>query len=283
MKINKLLIFQLLLFIAITVSCGPADKQAPRVSKDNLASTKVEGNDYHFIKNYSPLKPANLTPFTFIDLASKNYQRDSSLNVITMFNDFPADWIKESYIDSLILLLESKEKCSCFLNPYSSFLPVNEYAEIGGFAMKFVEAYKKGQKIDLGRYQCPKADQQKVQELQDWWIKRKLEFHVPCPSDRIATGKSLKQRQVNDSTEQLFLNDSLWFEIIGVNEYDQNTNISYLKLYRVNGLLEEEGSAIYFDHPIVDFSRHGEWKFYDCEGNPIQTKLYNEGQLVNTK
>lgn len=107
----------------------------------------------------------------------------------------------------------------------------------------------------------------------------KQEINDPCPPDWIATGKALKQTQINDTTEQILLNDSLWFEVVGVNKYNQYSNVSYLRMYRINGLLEEEGKAIYFDHPIADFIRHGEWKLYDCNGELLDVKMYDEGQL----
>lgn len=87
-----------------------------------------------------------------------------------------------------------------------------------------------------------------------------------CPPDWYAADKELTQKQLNDSTEQLFLNDTLWFEVIGKTPYnaEQETYTSYLKLYRTNGLLEAEGYAIYHEHPILDFTETGQWTYYDC-------------------
>ena len=104
-----------------------------------------------------------------------------------------------------------------------------------------------------------------------------------CPPDWIATGKQLKQTMINDTTEQAFLNDTLWLEVIGHSRYKENQYESYLKKYRTNGLLQEEGIALYFDHPIADYIEHGKWKYYDCKGNLVETKEFFEGKLANAK
>jgi hypothetical protein len=101
-----------------------------------------------------------------------------------------------------------------------------------------------------------------------------------CPPEWIVTGKKLKQVDVNDSTEQVFLNDTLWFELIGHSAYDKNRHKGYIKNYRTNGKLEEEGFAIYFDHPVVEYEAHGTWKFYDCNGQLHETKEFFESELV---
>lgn len=103
----------------------------------------------------------------------------------------------------------------------------------------------------------------------------------PCPPEWIATGKELKQVDINDTTEQMFLNDTLWFEVIGPSAYGTNRHKAYIKHYRTNGQLEEEGIAIYFDHPIADYEEHGRWKYYDCTGQLLETKEFFEGELVN--
>ena len=103
----------------------------------------------------------------------------------------------------------------------------------------------------------------------------------PCPPEWIATGKQLRQIKINDTTEQAFLNDTLWFEVMGHVRYKENQYMSYLKNYRTNGLLQEEGAALYFDHPIADYMQHGTWKYYDCKGTLVETKEFFEGELVH--
>lgn len=95
----------------------------------------------------------------------------------------------------------------------------------------------------------------------------------PClPPTWSATGKKLRQDRLNDSTEFLYLNDTLWFTIEREKQYDSTGFIAYLKFYGRTGLLEEEGYGIYWEHPIADFSEQGEWKRYDCNGELIGIK-----------
>jgi len=92
---------------------------------------------------------------------------------------------------------------------------------------------------------------------------------TPCSPEWVATGKSLTQIYINDSTEQMRLNDTLWFEAINKESFDSLSKC-YLKMYRTNGKLESEGYAIYNDHPIADFKKIGDWIYYDCNGDTIQ-------------
>lgn len=102
-----------------------------------------------------------------------------------------------------------------------------------------------------------------------------------CPPEWNTTGKQLKQVDINDTTELVFLNDTLWFEVIGPSTYGNNQSKAYIKNYRTNGQLEEEGIAIYSDHPIADYEEHGTWKYYDCNGQLRETREFFEGELVN--
>lgn len=88
----------------------------------------------------------------------------------------------------------------------------------------------------------------------------------------------MKQVKINDTIEQLFLNDTLWFEVIGPSPFGKDQHKAYIKNYRTNGLLEDEGLAIYLDHPLGDYMEHGKWKYYDCSGKLVETKESFEGE-----
>nr|WP_315152274.1 hypothetical protein [uncultured Flavobacterium sp.] len=108
------------------------------------------------------------SPLSFIrELKNKNL-----LNASTIKSDFPENWIKRQHLDSLISLVESKEKCNCYLNPLSSYIP-KDSAEVGGFAIEFVKAFKENRKVDLGLYYCPKVNQKEAEELKSWLKKHK--------------------------------------------------------------------------------------------------------------
>ncbi|WMJ71647.1 hypothetical protein RCC89_00450 [Cytophagaceae bacterium ABcell3] len=101
----------------------------------------------------------------------------------------------------------------------------------------------------------------------------------PCPPEWVATGKTLEQK-FNDSTEQLFLDGTLWFEIISPTEND-GVSFAYIKEYRTNKMLQAEGIAVYHEHPIVDYVRHDEWIIYDCFGEIEGIVTYNNGVEIS--
>ena len=104
------------------------------------------------------------SPLSFIrELKKKNL-----LNVSTIESDFTKSWIKSEHLDSLITLVESKEKCNCYLNPLSSYVP-KDSAEVGGFAIEFIKAFKENKKVNLGLYSCPKVNQKEVIKIKSWW------------------------------------------------------------------------------------------------------------------
>jgi hypothetical protein len=113
------------------------------------------------------------TPISFLKLVDKKKGKDSLINVVTMVDQFPIGWVKQYDIDTLVTLIKSTKKCCCFLNPLSSFLPRNQSAEIGGYAIIFINSFRQRTKIDLGLYSCPKTDKQSVEEITKWWTNYK--------------------------------------------------------------------------------------------------------------
>jgi hypothetical protein len=144
----KLMKIQLLLLICalLLISCRKTESN----NNDDISQK--------YAREYSP--------FSFIsELKKKN-----SINVSTIENDFSKNWIKKQHLDSLISLIESKEKCNCYVNPLSSYIP-NDSAEVGGFAIEFVKAFKENRNVDLGLYSCPKVNLKEAKELKNWWKK----------------------------------------------------------------------------------------------------------------
>lgn len=124
---------------------------------------------------YSYDKPENYTPISFIESISKplRTEKDTLRIGMTMTDEFPIDWIKEKHIEYLISILDSKETCDCFINPLSSYLPLDDSAEKGGYASLFIKAYKEKEKIELGLYSCPKVNEKLNGELKKWWNEKK--------------------------------------------------------------------------------------------------------------
>jgi hypothetical protein len=126
-------------------------------------STSVDTSALHG----SWLTPESMTPLQFLATIK---QKDSSvpLGVLTMLDSFPEDWAKKKDIDTLIKLVNSREKCYCFLNPLSSHIP-NDSADLGGYAIQLIESYKGKKKLSFGLYACPKTNKIQADKLVSWW------------------------------------------------------------------------------------------------------------------
>lgn len=117
--------------------------------------------------------PKELTPLSLLKAVVREYHKDSLINVITMVDEFPVDWVNVSDVDTLVSLITSTQKCCCLLNPFSSYIPTNKHAEIGGYAIIFINSFRQKSKINLGLYLCPYTDQDSVAEIKKWWTEYK--------------------------------------------------------------------------------------------------------------
>ncbi len=118
------------------------------------------------------LKKMNVLSFldkiTIIKVDSKD------LNLTTIEDDgTPNDWIKPKDVDTLIALIKSNRQCKCVVDPLSSYLPTNDYAELGGYAILFLKQYKDKKDIRFSLYTCPKTNEKEADELIKWWTQTK--------------------------------------------------------------------------------------------------------------
>lgn len=114
------------------------------------------------------LSPKDLNPKSFITLFKKKYNKDSKLNFITMNGDFPENWVKPEDVQYLISIMNSKEKCCGFMHFYSSFIS-DDNAEVGGFAIIFLNSYISKTKINLGLNSNPKTDADSIKKIETWY------------------------------------------------------------------------------------------------------------------
>ncbi len=121
-------------------------------------------------KPFSFPKPEDYDPISFINAVSNNIKKGNSTFRIgmTMINEFPIDWVKKEHIEPLFQLLESEEVCGCYLNPLSSFIPSDDFAEKGGYAGIFIQSFLENKKVELGLYSCPKVDKKLNKKLKKW-------------------------------------------------------------------------------------------------------------------
>lgn len=72
--------------------------------------------------------------------------------------------------------------------------------------------------------------------------------------------------KLNDTVERQTVDGKLWFEIISPVRQKDGSTRAYIRNYRMDGSLESEGYATYFEHPVADYTAEGKWKYYDCKG-----------------
>jgi hypothetical protein len=85
--------------------------------------------------------------------------------------EFPENWVKPNDIQYLISIMYSKEKCCGYMNIYSSTIS-DENAEVGGFAMIFLNSYISKTKINLGLNSNPKVDSASIKKIENWYQKQ---------------------------------------------------------------------------------------------------------------
>ena len=127
-----------------------------------IDSVKVKGS-------YRWLTPKQFTPLSFIKALTMNETKPQLIHETTVIDAFPDNWVKSSDLDSLITLIGSTTKCNCSLNPLSSRSPTNENADVGGYAIFFINSYRQKSKISIGLYTCPRTNKESVDEIMKWW------------------------------------------------------------------------------------------------------------------
>jgi hypothetical protein len=161
------------LIILLFIACGQDKPAKVENTIDTIQITKQIDTLQYNSDTFHWLTPKEFTPSSFLNAVIDKNDKDTIINVITMEDDFPVDWVKHSDIDTLVKLITSTKKCKCFLNPLSSYIPTNKNADIGGYAIIFINSFRQKSKINLGLYSCPTTDQKSVEEITKWWTEYK--------------------------------------------------------------------------------------------------------------
>ena len=120
------------------------------------------------------IEPKQYTPLSFIRAVSlRNSAKAAGSNVSTLKGDFPSDFVKSSDLDSLMNLIDSSTPCKCSLSPLSSFIPTNESAEAGGYAIIFINSFRLNKPVRLGLWRCPVVNKDEADEIRRWWSEYK--------------------------------------------------------------------------------------------------------------
>ncbi len=164
-------------FFSMTILLFAACVQnKPTITDNSIDNNQITIHTDTLLQNSDTvqwLTPNDFTPISFLKAVINQNDKDTLIYVITMVDEFPVDWVKQSDIDTLVTLIASTKKCNCFLNPLSSYIPTNKNADIGGYAIIFINSFRHKSKINLGLYSCPKTDKNSVEEINKWWTEYK--------------------------------------------------------------------------------------------------------------
>ncbi|MCI5056854.1 MAG: hypothetical protein MRY83_12140 [Flavobacteriales bacterium] len=91
--------------------------------------------------------------------------------------------------------------------------------------------------------------------------------------------EDIKDSIINDTVTQVYLEGKLWFEVQNDRAFDSTYRMAHLKYYRTDGSVQEEGPALYTEHPAKEYLDHGIWKYYDCNGTVREELEYSFGKF----
>ncbi len=86
---------------------------------------------------------------------------------ISAESSFSDRLISASDLDYLFGQINSKQKCKCTVSFLSSIIPTDS-AELGGYAIEMIKAYKEQEIVNFGLYKCPKQDSVVAAKLLKW-------------------------------------------------------------------------------------------------------------------
>ena len=145
------------------------------IGQPDTSKNRVNITDYIFNPNINESDSLNNNLFVFLDsvLAYKENGKWFD-NAVVILKKFPKNWVKNKDIDTLIHILKSKRKCKCAFNIVYSGVPGdNDYSELGGYVIEFINSYIQKRQVDFGLYSCPRIDEGKVDEILNWWKETK--------------------------------------------------------------------------------------------------------------
>lgn len=163
---KKTTYFIITIFLTMIVCFGFEEKKSNR---ENYQEIRINNKAKDSVKT---LSPKDLNAKSFIKLFTEKYVENKKLNLITLSGEFPENWVKDDDVEYLMSLIKSKKKCCSYINIYSSFI-TTEQAEVGGFAIIFMNSFIENKKINLGLTNSPKTDTKAVERIESWYKNRK--------------------------------------------------------------------------------------------------------------
>ena len=163
---KKTTYFIITIFLTMIICFGFEEKKSNR---ENYQEIRINNKAKDSVKT---LRPKDLNAKSFIKLFTEKYVENKKLNIITLSGEFPENWVKDDDVEYLMSLIKSKKKCCSYINIYSSFI-TTEQAEVGGFAIIFMNSFIENKKINLGLTNSPKTDTKAVERIESWYKNRK--------------------------------------------------------------------------------------------------------------
>lgn len=118
-------------------------------------------------------QPKDYSPISFLEHVLIDDDKNEDMQYAMMMDDFPIGWVKDSDIDTLMTFIDSEDKCYCFVSPLSSYLPIAEKANLGGYAIIFINSFRRGEKVSMGLHNCPQTDSAISEDIKQWWRQSK--------------------------------------------------------------------------------------------------------------
>jgi hypothetical protein len=165
---RKIIIPLIIIFILLAGGYLLYYLRISHTDKDNFKNINSENLSTNKTKCYKILSPKDLDPKSFIKLFTEEYNKNSKLNFVTLSGEFPKNWVRPNDIKYLISIMHSQEKCCGYMHIFSSHM-LSDNAEVGGFAIIFLNSYISNTKINLGLNCNPKTDQEAIKKIENWY------------------------------------------------------------------------------------------------------------------
>ncbi len=115
-----------------------------------------------------------ITVVDYVELLKFEERGIYTIYRLTTGNRAKSDWIKESDLNYLMTLIESKRRAKCVKESISSdWKPgSDDFSTLGGQVMNIIDSYRKNEPYPNFFVDCSITDSTRVQEIKKWWEER---------------------------------------------------------------------------------------------------------------
>jgi hypothetical protein len=127
---------------------------------------------YYNDSNYNMIIDT-MSVFSFLKVLAIADYDSNSFYIIRIKDQVKTGWVKASEIDSLILLIDSKEPSYCIEGSYASLRPPNRRSTIGGQVMNLIDSFRLNWGYPMLPFDCATNDEKRKAEILKWYKKFK--------------------------------------------------------------------------------------------------------------